>query len=138
MSSHWLQLGDRLIIDGADCTATEVLVGRTDRLTFQKVAVRPELGGEGYSLLQVEDEGLYELSPTDPGGLDDSGLSLSWDATVRTERASAGGRRKYGRGEVRWYDAEDGRVALCVDTLDDDYAVLGVPLEPARVDLSFT
>ena len=82
MSSHWLQLGDRLIIDGADCTVTEVVVGRTDRLTFQKVAARPELGGEGHSLLQVEDEGLYELSPTDSAGLADAGLSLSWDATV--------------------------------------------------------
>jgi hypothetical protein len=140
-----LRLGDRLILDGADHVVTAVVIGRVDRLNFRQVTMRPELGGDEVRLLQVEDLGFFEVEATDPAALDGeavevAGLSLErrWRAEVRTESAATGARTRFGRGRCAWYEGDGGAVAVRVTGHDEDYALLGRPLEPTRIDLRYT
>ncbi len=143
-AQSWLQLGDQLVIDDADFRVVELLLGRTDRLTFQRVTATPQLGGEQRMLLQLED-GLLEareLAPEALAGekvkLDDRAFALRWDSEVRTERMAEGKSVKFGRGQCAWYVADDGSVALLVVERHDRDACVGSPLAPSRIDLRFT
>ena len=143
-SASWLELGDQLILDDADCVVTRVLIGRTDRLTFQLVDVRPSLGGETRQLLLIERKA-YAVEPADPEALrgeeadhGDRTLRLRWESEVRTELAASEGDHSFGLGRCAYYEGQDGCVALRVAENAEDYAVVGTPLEPSRIDLRFT
>lgn len=140
-----LKPGDRLIFDGADHVVTAVVIGRADRLNFRQVTMRPELGGDEVRLLQVEDLGFFEVESADADALDGevvevAGVSFErrWRAEMRTESAAAGGRTRFGRGGCAWYEGDGAAVAVRVTGYDEDYALLGRPLEPTRVDLRYT
>ena len=140
-----LKPGDRLIFDGADHVVTAVVIARADRLDSRQVTMRPELGGEQVRLLQVEDLGFFEVESTDAAALDEevaevAGISFQrrWQAQVRTESAATGGRTRFGRGRCAWYEGDGGVVAVRVTSHDEDYALLGRPLAPARLDLRYT
>jgi len=145
MPEHpWLLPGDQLVIDGADFRVAAVMLGRADRLTFQRVTATPQLGGEQRILLQLED-GLLEareLAPETLSGedaqLDGHTFALHWDSTVRTERMAEGKSVTFGRGQCAWYVADDGSVALRLVERHDSEALVGAPLAPARIDLRFT
>jgi len=140
----WLEPGDRFVLDGDDCRVVAVLIGRTDRLTFQRVTAEPELGGEDRALLQLEDAVLQarEVAPAELEGesalIGDRRFALRWEGEVRTERAALEARTSFRRGRCRWFEAEDGSVAGLIDERHDRDALLGVPLAPGRIDLSFT
>ncbi|HUS80567.1 MAG TPA: hypothetical protein VM283_04810 [Armatimonadota bacterium] len=145
MSTAWLQPGDRLILDGADHRVTECAVGRTDRLSFQRVRVRPELGGDERLLLQIEEAAPLEAEPIEAAKLEgqqvtvgEEGFALSWEGQVRTERAAAEGRGSFGRGRCSWYESGSGGVAVRVDARPEGWAVVAHPLPPSRIDLRFT
>ena len=140
----WLQPGDQILIDGADFRVVELLVARTDRMTFQCAIAAPQLGGEQRTLLQLEG-GLLEAHPLDPEmlsgeqvKLEDRSFALRWDSEVRTERMAEGKSVKFGRGQCAWYVADDGSVALLVVERHDRDACVGSPLAPSRIDLRFT
>lgn len=144
MPTPWLALGDQFLLDGADWRVTAATVARADRMTFRLLAIEPALGGEGRTLLQTEDA-FYEVGPIraddlgeQVGYLNGTMVRLSWRGDVATERASAGGRRRFGRGECAWYTDADGTVAVRLTERDADDAVMGAPLAPGRIDLSFT
>jgi len=48
----WLEVGDQFILDDADYVVSRVIIGRTDRVTFQQVGIYPSLGGESRQLLR--------------------------------------------------------------------------------------
>jgi len=145
MPEHpWLQPGDQLVIDGADFGVAAVLLGRADRLTFQRVTATPQLGGEQWLLLQLED-GLLEVHELAPEALEGEAVefdgrtfALRWDSEVRTERMAEGKAVKFGRGRCAWYVADDGAVALLLVERHDRDALVGAPLAPSRIDLRFT
>ena len=140
----WLELEDQFLLDGEDYCVTALLIGRADRLSFQRVSAEPALGGEPCELLQLED-GMLEARELSPEELDaDSALvgdrrfALRWEGEVRIERAALEARTTFWRGRCRWFEAEDGSVAALIDERHDRNALLGVPLAPGRIDLSFT
>jgi len=140
----WLQPGDQLVLDGSDFRVVDVLLGRTERLTFQRVTATPQLGGQQRMLLQLED-GLLEahtLAPETLSGehvkIDDRPFVLRWDSEVRTERKAAERAVKFGRGRCAWYVADDGSVAVLVVERHDRDAFVGAPIAPSRIDLRFT
>jgi len=140
----WLELEDQFLLDGEDYCVTAVLIGRADRLSFQRVTAEPALGGEPCGLLQLEDGMLEarELSPeeldTDSALVGDRLFALRWEGEVRIERAALEARTTFRRGRCRWFEADDGSVAVLIDERHDRNALLGVPLAPGRIDLSFT
>lgn len=140
-----LKLGDRLIFDGADQVVTEVVIARADRLSFRQVTMRPELGGDEVRLLEVEDLGFFEVESANAEVLDGetvevAGVSFKrrWRGEMRTESGATGGRTRFGRGRCAWYEGDGGEVAVRVTGHDEDYALLGKPLEPTRIDLRYT
>jgi len=140
-----LKPGDRLIFDGADHVVTAVVIGRADRLNFRQVTMRPELGGDEVRLLQVEDLGFFEVEATNAAALDGEAVEVAaisferrWQAEVRTESAATGGRARFSRGRCAWYKSDGGAVAVRVMGHNEDYALLGRPLEPTRIDLRYT
>lgn len=143
-SAPWLALGDQFLLDGEDWRVRAVTVVRADRMSFRVVQAEPVLGGEGRWLLQTE-EAIYEVAPIRPddlgdrvGYLDSHMVRLSWRGEVATERAREGGRRRFSRGKCAWYTDNDGTVAVRITERGADEAVMGVPLAPGRIDLSFT
>lgn len=144
MPSPWLAVGDQFLLDGADWRVTAATIARADRMNFRLLQVEPALGGEERRLLQTEDA-IYEVAPMraddlgeQVGHLEGRRARLSWRGDVATERASAGGRRRFGRGRCAWYADESGAVAVRLTERDTDEAVIGAPLVPGRIDLSFT
>lgn len=144
MPTPWLALGDQFLFDGADWRVTAVTVARADRLSFRLLGIEPALGGEARMLLQTEDA-LYEVAPVraadlgeQVGYLNGTMVRLRWRGDCATERASAGGRRRFGRGTCAWYADDSGHVAVRLTERDADEAVMGAPLAPGRIDLSFT
>ena len=140
-----LRLGDRLILDGADHVVIAVVIGRADRLNFRQVTMRPELGGDEVRLLEVEDLGFFEVESTDADVLDGESVEVAgvtferrWQAEVRTESGATGGRTRFSRGRCAWYEGDGGEVAMRVTGHDEDYALLGRPLEPTRIDVRYT
>ncbi|MGD9495976.1 MAG: hypothetical protein AB7Y46_06680 [Armatimonadota bacterium] len=140
----WLELDDQLLLDGEDCRVTARLVGRADRLTFQRLTVRPQLGGEAQTLLQLEDAVLQAqaIAPEELAGetalLEGRVFALRWEGDVRIERGAVDARTTFWRGRCRWFEAADGSVAVLIDERHDRDALLGVPMAPGRIDLSFT
>lgn len=140
----WLEVDDQLLLDGADYRVVAALLGRTDRITFQRLTLVPQLGGEQRMLLQLEDRLLEarELQPEALSGeqveIEGRHFSLRWDSEVRTERTAAGAAVKFGRGRCAWYVADDDSVAVLIVERYDRDAFAGVPLLPSRVDLRFT
>jgi len=140
----WLQPGDQLILDGADYTVSEIVIGRTDRLSFQLVEVRPSLGGESRRLLQLE----RRAFAVEPAGLDEmrgeevslAGRTLRrrWEDQVRTEVADAQGYRRFGLGRCAYYEGDDDSVGLRIEEGDQAYALVGTLLDGSRLDLRFT
>ncbi len=145
MSAHvWLEPDDELLLDGADYRVVERLLGRTDRVTFQRLTLRRQLGGEERALLQSADV-IQEARPLPPELLDGREVEvggrlfhLRWESTVRTERVTTGSTAKFGRGRCAWYTAEDGATAVLIVERYERTAILGVPLEPDRIDMRFT
>ena len=140
----WLELEDQLLLDGEDFRVIASLQGRTDRLTFQCLLAEPLLGGEGRRLLQLEDA-LMEAVPIPPERLneettrlDERTFTLRWDDELRIERAAVGSRTRFGRGRCRWFEADDGSVAVLIEDRDGREALVGVPLARGRYDLSYT
>jgi len=140
----WLALGDQFLLDGVDWHVSAVTVARADRMSFRVLGVEPALGGGALLLLQTEDA-LYEVAPIrgndlgeEVGYVDSRMVRLSWRGEVATERVSDGGRRRFGRGQCAWYTDENGTVAVRITERDADEAVMGAPLAPGRIDLSFT
>jgi len=144
MADKWLVLGDRLILDDADQRVVEVVLARSDRGSVQAVRITPELGGEDTWLLQIEDEDLLAAEPTEADALEAEEASIGeerfgreWTCEVRTERAAAGERAHFGRGECALYRSDAG-VAVLVSDQRGATAFVGRALDPARVDLRFT
>lgn len=140
----WLELEDRFLLDGDDFRVITSLMGRTDRLTFQLLLVEPLLGGKGRRLLQLE-EGLMEATPISADYLKgekvrigDRNFVLDWDDELRIERAAVGSRTRFGRGRCRWFEADDGSVAVLIEDRDGYEALVGVPLARGRYNLSYT
>jgi hypothetical protein len=140
----WLQLDDELLLDDTDYRVMAVLVGRTERMGFQRLTLAPQLGGDERTLLQLEDA-FMEAAPLDPEVLAGEQLQLGgdvyqlrWDGEVQTERATLGGSPKFGRGRCAWYASEDGAVAVLIVERYERVALTGQPLEPSRIDLRFT
>jgi len=142
--ARWLEPGDRLIFAGADHDVSRLVIGRADRLNFQRVTIRPSLGGEPHDLLQVEGRLLAAdpLKPEDLQGeevtIGERDLSLRWEGEVRTEVSEPQGEHRFGLGRCAYYEGDDGCVAVRVEEGDEGYAILGTPLDPARLDLRFT
>lgn len=140
----WLEVGDQFILDDADYVVSRILIGRTDRLTFQLIDVRPSLGGEPRRLLRVERRffAIEQVPLEDLGSeevsIGDHTLRLRWEADVRTEVTDAEGEHQFGLGRCAYYEGEDGCVAVRVAEDDEGYAVVGTPLGPSRIDLRFT
>ena len=140
----WLQTDDELLLDRIDYRVEAALVGRTDRLTFQRLTVTPQLGGEPHTLVQLED-GLLEARQVDPelltgervelGGRE---FALRWDSDLRTERREIGGSPAFGQGRCAWYAAEGGAVAALIAERYERTAFAAEPIAAARVDLRFT
>lgn len=144
MPSPWLAVGDQFLLDGADWRVTAATIARADRMNFRLLQIEPALGGEERRLLQTEDA-IYEVAPMRADDLGAQGsylegraVHLSRRGDVATERASAGGRRRFSRGRYAWYADESGAVAVRITERDTDEAVIGAPLAPGRIDLSFT
>ncbi len=140
----WLELDDQFLLDGEDYRVIALLIGRTDRLSFRLLTVEPMLGGDPRELLQLDDAMLEaEAIPADALG-EDVGylggrlLRTKWSDEVGTERAARDGRRRFGRGECSWYTDDDGAVAVLIEEPDSRHAVLGAPLAPSRINLSYT
>jgi hypothetical protein len=140
----WLELEDELLLDDVDYRVARVLLARTDRLTFQRLTVVPQLGGERRVLLQTEDAVMHahEIDPQALSGeevaLQQRAFKLRWDGAVRTERSAAGSGAKFGAGRCAWYAAEDGAVAVLIVERYERDAFIGEPLDPSRIDLRFT
>jgi len=140
----WLEPGDQFLLDGEDHRVAAVLIGRADRLTFQRVVARPALGGAEVTLLQLQDGMLTaeRLAPEELAGesatLGERVFALRWEGEVRIERAAPDARTTFRRGRCRWFEAEDGSIAVLIDERRDRDAMLGLPLAPGRIDLSFT
>jgi len=139
-----LQLGDQFLFDGEDHRVVAVTIGRADRLSFRRVVAEPTLGGGEVTLLQLADA-ILEAQPVAPEELADESATLGervfalrWEGDVRIERAALDTRIGFGRGRCRWFEAADGAVAVLIDERHDRDALLGVPLAPGRIDLSFT
>ncbi|MGC9316918.1 MAG: hypothetical protein ACP5KN_02635 [Armatimonadota bacterium] len=140
---QWLELGDQFILDDADWEVVEVLTVRGVRHSLRLARVQPVLGGQPRLLLQTEDA-LFEAAPAPRENFDETVAHLDarsyrrqWSGEANIERARANANRRFGRGTCIWYAAEDGSVALVIDDTDQQ-AVVGTPLAPARLDLSFT
>jgi hypothetical protein len=140
----WLEPDDELLLDGADYRVVGRLMGRTDRLSFQRLTVRRELGNDERALLQSASV-IQEAQPLPPELLDGREVKvggrlfhLRWEGTVRTERATIGSTAKFGRGRCAWYAAEDGATAVLIVERYERQAILGVPLDPDRIDMRFT
>ena len=140
----WLQPDDELLLDDTDYRVMSALVGRTDRLTFQRLSLVSQLGGEGRMLLQTEDA-IMEAERLDPEALAGDQVELQgnifrlrWDSDVRTTRTAPGASARFGRGRCAWYAAEDGSVAVLIVERYDREAFTGTPLAPSRIDLRFT
>ncbi len=143
-SAPWLEVGDQFILDDADYVVSQVIIGRTDRLTFQLVDVRPSLGGESQRLLQVERR-FFAVEQVPLEGLrgeevaiGEHTLHLRWEADVRTEVTDAEREHQFGLGRCAYYESDDASVALRVEEAHDAYAVVGMPLDASRIDLRFT
>ena len=140
----WLEVGDQFILDDADYVVSRVIIGRTDRVTFQQVGIYPSLGGESRQLLQVEGNffAVAQVPLEDLHGeqvtVGEHTLRLRWEAEVRTEMLDAQGQHRFGLGRCAYYEGEDDSVALRVKEADEGYAVVGTPLDPSRIDLRFT
>ncbi len=140
----WLQPDDELLLDGTDYRVTDALVGRADRLTFQRLTVAPQLGGPEMMLVQNE-EGLMEARALEPellaGGqvaIEGRDFELRWDSELRTERRSIDSSPKFGQGRCAWYTAGDGATAVLIVERYERTAFAAEPLAPSRVDLRFT
>ncbi|MEA3400019.1 MAG: hypothetical protein U9R79_02125 [Armatimonadota bacterium] len=140
---RWLELGDQFLLDDADWEVVEVLAVRGVRRSLRLARVQPVLGGQPRLLLQTEDA-LFEAEPASPEDFGESVAHLEagsyrrqWSDEANIERARGDTGRRFTRGTCTWYAAEDGSVALVIDDTDEQ-AVVGAPLAPARIDLSFT
>ncbi|MCD6360906.1 MAG: hypothetical protein J7M38_08565 [Armatimonadetes bacterium] len=145
MADRWLQLGDRLILDGADHSVVEVVIGRTDRINVQVVRAVPDLGGEARWLLQIEDEAVRQAEEVAAEVLNgpevvvgEERFRRQWRSEARTERAAVGERVHFGRGECELYRAESGAAAVRLSDQRGVSAFAGRPLDPAQIDLRFT
>jgi len=140
----WLEPGDRFLLDERDHIVVEALIVRANRGSLRVLTTAPELGGERRMLLQTEDD-LLEAAPVDAeafdeteGALDGRSFTLQWQDDARIERAAVDARTRFGRGECRWYAAEDDAVAVVIEDRQQREAVVGEPLAAARIDLRFT
>jgi len=144
-SASWLDVGDQFILDDADYVVSRILIGRTDRLTFQLVDVRPSLGGESQQLLLIERK-VYAVKPVDFEGLQGeevsiggSTLRLRWESGVRTELADMRYNYGFALGECACYEGENNSIGLRLqEGIEGEHAFVGTPLEASRIDLRFT